>query len=421
MKFDNSPARGMRDLLPDAVAARSNLLSIIVENYGKFGYQSIETPAVESIERLTAGSSGSENQKLIFQILKRGLDPVIGADTPVNELVDLGLRFDLTVPLARYYANNQAKLRMPFRALQIAPVWRAERPQKGRFRQFVQCDIDIIGEPTVLAEIELITATSSTVKALGIDSATISVSDRRVLTAIAEEAKIASEQLATFFIVLDKLDKIGWDGVGKELDEKGISASSAQKTTELLTQLSDVQADGLAATLTKLLPSLDAQVATDLETTLNTVSQMGSLAAKFDPSLVRGMGYYTGQIFEMRDARFDFSIAGGGRYDELIGSYSGKSVPACGFSIGFERILELLGESTKRDGLAIVFEDEVDLSVVMSIATKYRADGYDVSVVRRSGSMKAQTQRLDEWGFASFVYVKAGTDANSALSIEKLD
>ncbi len=405
MKIDNSPARGMRDILPGDVRKRTETLATIVDTYTKFGYQRIETPAVESIERLTAGSSGSENQKLIYQILKRGLDDEAGKS--VNELVDLGLRFDLTVPLARYFANNQASLRMPFRALQAAPVWRAERPQKGRYRQFMQCDIDIIGEPSVLAEIELITATMQALNNLGITSAVVNVSDRRVLAAVAEQAEIDTAARASFFISLDKLDKIGWDGVREEFSKVGISQSGSEKAIEIVEQLSASPINEVATTISKLLPSVASEVVDALGLTLSTVESSGTIV-NFDPSLVRGMGYYTGQVFEVRSDAYDSSLAGGGRYDDLLTASVGKQVPACGFSIGFERITELLGDKASKSGLAVLFDKDVDLATVMNIAEKYRSEGYDVSIVPQSGSAKAQIDRLVEWEFESFVYLQSG-------------
>ena len=217
MKIDNSPARGTRDLLPANVAVRDHVLESITTVYRRFGYQRIETPALEDIARLQGGQGG-ENEKLIFQVLRRGLPDEIAADTPVRDLVDLGLRFDLTVPLTRFYGNNQAQLPSPFRSLQVGPVWRAERPQKGRYRQFYQCDIDLIGEPSVLAEAELIEATSQALAAVGLEGTTVRLSDRRFLAALAEAAGLPEASWDGFFIVLDKLDKIGWDGVRAELE-----------------------------------------------------------------------------------------------------------------------------------------------------------------------------------------------------------
>jgi histidyl-tRNA synthetase len=405
MKIDNSPARGMRDLLPEAVQKRTKALDVIVDTYAKFGYQRIETPAVESIERLTSGSSGSENQKLIYEILKRGLDPVVTAGTPLGELVELGLRFDLTVPLARFYANNQANLRMPFRALQAASVWRAERPQKGRYRQFMQCDIDMIGESSVLAEIELITATVEAITKLGIRSAQVNLSDRRVINAFADKFDIPQALRPGYLIALDKLDKLGWDGVRDEWRKIGISEASI-KASNVLGSFS-VSANA-GEVIKEYLPDLPASIADDVQLTIDMCKKSG-FPIGFWPSLVRGMGYYTGQVFEISSQDYrSGSLAGGGRYDDLLTPALGKQMPACGLSIGFERISELLGDQSAKTGLVVLFDSDVELSIVFSAAEKYRADGYDVSIVRQSGSMKAQIKRLTDWGFDSFVYLQSG-------------
>jgi histidyl-tRNA synthetase len=227
VKMDNSPARGTRDLLPDVVAARDRVLGLIQDVYRRFGYQRIETPALERIERLTAGQGG-DNEKLLFRILRRGLDERLPADTAVSDLVDMGLRYDLTVPLTRFYAQYRAELPQPFRSFQFGPVWRAERPQKGRYRQFYQCDIDLVGEPSVLAEAELIEATTAALAAVGLSGATVRLSDRRFLAALASAAGVPDAARPGFFVTVDKLDKIGWDGVTAELvGDRGLPADVA--------------------------------------------------------------------------------------------------------------------------------------------------------------------------------------------------
>src|SRR5580658_1326065 len=245
MKIDNSPARGMRDLLPADVAVRDHALESISAVYRRYGYQRIETPALENIERLQSGEGG-DNEKLVFQVLRRGLPPEVAADTSLRQLVDLGLRYDLTVPLTRFYGNNHASLPMPFRSLQVGPVWRADRPQRGRYRQFYQCDIDMIGEPSVLAEAELIEATSEALASVGLEGTTIRVSDRRFLAALAADAEVPESSWDAFFITLDKLDKIGWDGVRSELAELGFSAAGVAAVTEKIQGLVDVPAGKLA-------------------------------------------------------------------------------------------------------------------------------------------------------------------------------
>ena len=263
MKIDNSPARGMRDLLPADVAVRDHVLESIFAVYRRYGYQRIETPALENIARLSSGEGG-DNEKLIFEVLRRGLPPEVAAGTPVRELVDLGLRYDLTVPLTRFYGKNHAALPTPFRSLQVGPVWRADRPQKGRYRQFYQCDIDMIGEPTVLAESELIEATTEALAAIGLSGTTVRLSDRRFLAALASECGIPAEAQDAFFIIVDKLDKIGWDGVRAELLEAGFDAAQIAAATDKIQGLTDVPADKLAGALAESVPGLPAAVAEDL-------------------------------------------------------------------------------------------------------------------------------------------------------------
>ncbi|MGH3926224.1 MAG: ATP phosphoribosyltransferase regulatory subunit, partial [Pseudonocardiaceae bacterium] len=240
MKIDNSPPRGTRDLLPDAVAVRDHVLAAIAEIYRRFGYQRIEAPALEDLQRLTNGQGG-ENEKLIFQVLRRGLPARIEADTDVRELVDLGLRFDLTVPLTRFYGNNHGQLPLPFRSFQFGPVWRAERPQRGRYRQFYHCDIDIIGEASVLAEVELIEATTAALAAVGLAGITVRLSDRRFLSALAGSVGLPEKDWQTFFIGLDKLDKIGWAGVRRELvDDRALSATAIDKALTRVRELAEL-------------------------------------------------------------------------------------------------------------------------------------------------------------------------------------
>jgi histidyl-tRNA synthetase len=408
MKKDNSPARGTRDLLPDLVRTREHVLTAITGVYQRFGYQRIETPALEGIERLQGGQGG-ENEKLIFQILRRGLPALLDSGTPVSELIDLGLRFDLTVPLTRFYAANQSALRLPFRSMQIGPVWRAERPQRGRFRQFIQCDIDVIGEPRVLAEAELIEATTAALRAVGLADTCVRVSDRRLLGAVAQTGQLPQDSWPTFFVALDKLDKIGWDGVRAEMADKGLPADATGRVLELIEHLQNTDETKIADTLTETLPDLDERVIADLATTaacLNALGMQYGRGWQFDPTLVRGMGYYTGQIFEVSHHDMPGSLAGGGRYDRLIGLSSGRDVPACGFSIGFERITELLSQTPPARQVALLAEADVPVPDVVALATRLRADGRDVVVVPRSGKLGAQLGRLEAWGFTSVLPVQ---------------
>jgi histidyl-tRNA synthetase len=415
MKIDNSPARGMRDLLPADVAVRDHALESISAVYRRFGYQRIETPALENIERLQSGE-GADNEKLIFQVLRRGLPPEVTAGTSLRELVDLGLRYDLTVPLTRFYGNNHASLPMPFRSLQVGPVWRADRPQRGRYRQFYQCDIDMIGEPSVLAEAELIEATSEALAVVGLTGTTIRVSDRRFLAALAADAGVPESSWKAFFITLDKLDKIRWDGVRSELVELGFSPDRVAAVAEKIQGLVDVPGGKLAGALADSLPGLPAVVIEDLSATAASLQRLAAereLSWQFDPTLVRGLGYYTGQVFEIIHPGMSGSVAGGGRYDKLIGRSLGHDVPACGFAIGFERIVDLLSQQSRqrsRDAIAVLIEGEVPVADALAVAREMRrAAGPEraVEVVRRSGKFGAQLKRLEAAGFDGFVVVRA--------------
>ena len=409
MRIDNSPARGMRDLLPADVAIRDHVLESISAVYRRFGYQRIETPALEDIARLQSGQGG-ENEKLAYQVLRRGLPPEVPAGTALIDLVDLGLRYDLTVPLTRFYGHNHARLPVPFRSLQVGPVWRAERPQKGRYRQFHQCDIDMIGEPSVLAEAELIEATSLALAAIGLDGTTIRLSDRRFLAALAAECGIAEGVRDAFFIALDKLDKIGWQGVRSELAGLGLSAAVVSAVEEKIRGLVGLPAGKLASALAEAVPGLDGAVIADLALTVSCLDRLAasrSLSWQFDPTLVRGLGYYTGQVFEVTHPDMSGSVAAGGRYDRLIGRSLGHDVPACGFSIGFERIMDLLSRDAARDAVAVLVEDGVPVADALELAREMRAErpGLVVETVRRSGKFGAQLKRLEAAGFGGFVLV----------------
>jgi histidyl-tRNA synthetase len=407
MRIDNSPARGMRDLLPADVAVRDHVLSSIVAVYRRFGYQRIETPALEDIGRLQSGE-GADNEKLVYEVLRRGLPPVVAAETPVRELVDLGLRYDLTVPLTRFYGNHHAALPVPFRSLQIGPVWRAERPQKGRYRQFYQCDIDMIGEASVLAEAELIEATAAALAAIGLTGTTIRLNDRRFWSALALDIGVPADVQAAFFITLDKLDKIGWDGVRAELFELGLSAEQVDSVEQKIRGLEGLPGDKLAEALAEAVPGLAASVIDDVSVTAACLDRLAGVEWAFDPTLVRGMGYYTGQVFEIVRPDVSFSLAGGGRYDKLIGRSLGYDVPACGFSIGFERIVDLLARHESREAVAVLAEPDVAVPDALEVARELRfAAGPDcvVEMVRRSGKFGAQLKRLETAGFSGFVRV----------------
>jgi histidyl-tRNA synthetase len=405
----------MRDLLPADTATRDHVLAAITGVYASYGYQRIETPALEGIDRLQSGQ-GADNEKLIYQVLKRGLPAEVAAGTPLRDLVDLGLRYDLTVPLTRFYGANQARLPVPFRSLQVGPVWRAERPQKGRYRQFHQCDIDIIGEPTVLAEAELIEATTEALAAVGLADVTVRLSDRRFLTAVAEAARIPAQEQAAFFITLDKLDKIGWDGVRAELAGGAIAPEAATAAADLIAAVRDIPAGKLADGIADAVPGLPGDVAADLAATaacLERLTATRHLAWEFDPTLVRGMGYYTGQVFEVITPGFGGSVAGGGRYDKLIGRSLGRDVPACGFSIGFERITDLIASRPPRNAVAVLTEPDVYPADALAIARGLRAEGHVTEVIRRSGKLAAQLTRLEGAGFTAYLHLRADDAAHA--------
>jgi histidyl-tRNA synthetase len=416
MKIDNSPARGMRDLLPADVAVRDHVLESVAAVYRRFGYQRIETPALEDIGRLTSGQGG-ENEKLAYWVLRRGLPASVPAGTSVRDLVDLGLRYDLTVPLTRFYGHNHASLPLPFRSLQVGPVWRAERPQRGRYRQFYQCDIDMIGEASVLAEGELIEATSEALAVVGLEGTTVRVSDRRLLSALAAECGVPDEGWEPFFITVDKLDKIGWDGVRDELVGLGFDPGVVSAVQETIQGLVGVPGAKLAEALTDSLPGLSSDVVSDLADTAACLDRLAgerALSWQFDPTLVRGLGYYTGQVFEIIHPDMSGSVAGGGRYDKLIGRSLGHDVPACGFSIGFERIVDLLGRRVARDAVAVLVEPDVPVVDALEVARDLReafGAGRVVETVRRSGKFGAQLKRLEAAGFTGFVLVSVAHGA----------
>jgi histidyl-tRNA synthetase len=388
----------MRDVLPDEVALRDWAMAQILAVYRRHGFVRIETPAVESL-RLLLRSDGGENEKLIYKILKRG-EKLATAGRP-EDMADLGLRFDLTVPLVRYYAHNHARLPQPLKAIQIGPVWRAERPQQGRYRQFTQCDIDVLGVASEVAEIELILATSEALAALGLKDLTVRLNDRRVLSAMVAHCGFDPARAGSVFIALDKLDKIGREAVAAELREAGHPAHAAERLLELL---------GSAATpaaLRSLLASeADESVWGGLQRILDTVTAQaaGRFRLLFDATLVRGMGYYTGPIFEVQHGDSPSSIAGGGRYDRMVGKFIGRDVPATGFSIGFERVIGILmerGSSTEADArrVALVFDETMDLAPALGLARDLREQGRHVLMEVRGKRLGKQLQELEARGY----------------------
>ncbi len=413
--MDNGPPRGTRDLLPDSVARREAVGAELASSYARFGFRRIETPCIEDIERLSSGEGG-DNEKLIYKILRRGLDRDLAAGVAVGDLVDLGLRYDLTVPLTRFYASNAGKLPMPFRAMQIGPVWRAERPQRGRFRQFTQCDIDTVGEPSVLAEAELLEGTLAALGAIGIDRVTVRVNDRRLLAALAAEVGVGESALRAFYVILDKLDKIGWRGVRDELVEQGHPDTVGGRCEQIVSSVAEADSPAQAiARAADLLPRMVEVVLTELRATFDALSRVevaapaGALTPRLDLTVVRGMGYYTGQIFELAHPDAPSSIAGGGRYDDLVGRSLGRKVPACGISIGFDRVVEMARFAPPDLGVAILHSSEVPPSEVLGVARHLRSEGNPATLVERRGQLKVQLETLHSAGYSSFVVVEPGS------------
>ena len=410
MALSKKPVTGMKDILPAEMQIRDYCISVIKDTYGKFGFTSIETPCVENIANLTS-KQGGDNEKLIFKILKRG--EKLNLETAQNEadLVDGGLRYDLTVPLVRFYSNNGANLPNPFKALQIGPVWRADRPQRGRYRQFYQCDIDILGEPSNLAEIELILATTTTLGKLGFKGFEIRINERRILKAMAAYSGFSEEDYDSVFITLDKMDKIGLDGVEKELKEAGYGDETVDKYLYLFKGMENAS-NGFVWLTEEIKDFLEADVKDNLGEIITSVEAVKSADFKmvFDPTLVRGMSYYTGTIFEIAIPEFGGSCGGGGRYDKMVGKFTGNDVPACGFSIGFERIVLLLLESgyqipNAKKKTAYLIEKGMPtdrLCEVMKEAQNARANGEQILVSRMNKNKKFQKEQLMKEGYNDF-------------------
>lgn len=411
MALNKKPVTGMKDILPAEMQLRDYCISVIKETYGKFGFTSIETPCVETIGNLNS-KQGGENEKLIFKILKRGEKLNLEEAKEEADLVDGGLRYDLTVPLVRFYSNHANELPSPFKALQIGNVWRADRPQRGRYRQFMQCDIDILGEPSNLAEIELILATTTTLGRLGFRDFVIRINERRILKAMAAYSGFAEADFDTVFIILDKMDKIGEDGVVGELVKSGFAEESALKYMALFKELEENggSVEWLADTLKD---HLEPDVAKSLSEIIESVraTKSSDFEIVFDPTLVRGMSYYTGTIFEISIPQFGGSCGGGGRYDKMVGRFTGKDVPACGFSIGFERIILLMMENgfqipDQPKKTAYLIEKGVSgdrLCEVIAQAQEARKDGSQVLVARMNKNKKFQKEQLTQESYTDFV------------------
>ena len=389
MAKDINPPRGMRDFLPAEKAKRESVLGVIKGVYSSFGFQEVETPALENLDRLTSGQGG-DNEKLAYRVMKRGAELETALTTPsdVDGLADLGLRFDLTVPLTRFYATNRASLPTVFKAIQIGPVWRAERPQKGRYRQLVQCDIDIIGDDSALAEIELLTASLATLDALGLTGAVIRVNHRELLLSLLDSFGVKETDRSSALITLDKLDKIEISGVVAELSERLGEAVSGKAKAWL--EAADVSVPSVLAPL---------------------FSAVAVGRLRFDPSLVRGMGYYTGTIFEIEMPGEGSSIGGGGRYDGMVGKWLGTDVPAVGISIGFERVVELVSAPASSNGVLLVLEDSSleTINTAIRFQKELIASGKSVRLELKPKKLNILLDSMLEAGFTEFALVSGGT------------
>ena len=414
MALSKKPVNGMKDILPAEMEIRDYVTSVIKDTYRSFGFTPIETPCMENIANLSS-KQGGENEKLIFKVLKRGEKLNLETAKEEADVVDFGMRYDLTVPLSRFYSNNANNLPTPFKALQIGSVWRADRPQRGRYRQFTQCDIDILGEPSNLAEIELITATTTTIGRLGFENFEIRINERRILKAMAAYSGFIEDQYDSVFITQDKMDKIGVDGVAEELEKDGYAKESIDKYLGLFKLLEDKKdvAEGVAFLADTLGEYLDPEVVNNMKEIAAAVNatKAAEFTLVFDPTLVRGMSYYTGTIFEIAMPELGAACGGGGRYDKMIGKFTGNDVPACGFSIGFERIILLLmengfkiPESPKKVAYLVEKGYPADKLVeVMKQAKEARENGQQVLVVRMNKNKKFQKEQLNKEGYEEFV------------------
>jgi len=416
MALKKKPVTGMKDMLPVEMEIRDYVIQMIKDTYKTFGFSSMETPCVEHIENLCS-KQGGDNEKLIFKILKRGEKLKLETAETEADLVDGGLRYDLTVPLARYYANHANELPSPFKAMQIGNVWRADRPQRGRFRQFVQCDIDILGEASNLAEIELILATTAMLGKLNFKNFTVCINDRNILKAMAAYSGFREEDYDEVFIILDKMDKIGAEGVASELNELGgYTQDNVDTYLALFDEITD-DIEGIRFCKEKLQGFLDPAIADGMEMIISSVesAKEAEFKIKFDPTLVRGQSYYTGTIFEIRMDEFGGSVAGGGRYDKMIGKFTGQDIAACGFSIGFERIAMLLLENgyecgNKKEKKAYLIDKNMPqegILKVLAMAKEDRANGKQVLIVNMKKNKKFQKDQLVEEGYSDIKEVYA--------------
>lgn len=414
MAIDSKPVRGTKDFLPQEVVLRDAVQSVILDTYRSYGFQRINTPVMEDIDRLT-GSDGGENLSLIFKILKRGQKLNLEQENlQENDLADSGLRYDLTLPLSRYYANNRHHLMSPFKCIQIDKVFRAERPQKGRLREFYQCDIDIIGDSSVNSEIELIYVTSKALLNIGFDDFTIRINDRRILADLIVSSGFSAEDVSSVCIVFDKLDKVGTEGVQQELLEKGYDDAVVS------TFIANISSDNTIEAIEKICSN--SEVIADVKKVINDISSLsqGKFNIVYDKSLVRGMGYYTGMIFEIVSSKFSSSVAGGGRYDKMIGRFLNEDVPAVGFSIGFERICEILKETNSfikdtSSRVAMIYDASDNYTEVLSKSEELRQEGFVVATYKRGKKLGKQLDSLLEQGFTHSYIFNESTEVKALI------
>jgi len=419
------PMRGMRDILPGEAGVRLHTLQVIRDAYRQHGFFEIETPIVETMETLTSSGAG-ENEKLMFKVLKRGerLDAALGGSE--DDLVDAALRFDLTVPLARFYSINQSKLPKPFYAMQLGPVFRAERPQRGRFRQFMQTDIDVLGDPSYLAEVQLLIAATSALHKIGLEGFEIHLNDRRILEFILHELEIPDDRHMAAMIALDKLDKQSVAEVIADLEVKGIEGDRGTQLVSVLGQLSD------ASSLKAL---GDLGVPKELSANLGAIQQHVGTSVRdvpviFDPLIVRGIGYYTSTVYEIVHPRWSGSIGGGGRYDQLLTRF-GADAPACGVSLGFERVVGLVEElgllrETGSRRLTVIFEPDHQTAEALSKARHFRREGFLVTLLAHQSGARSPMKRLAlaaeelkaEGSVDSFYHYTVGADEAPRLLMQ---
>lgn len=401
--------KGMKDILPQEQRMRDFVQSKILETYKANGFERISTPILEDSENLDK-SDGGDNLNLIFKVLKRGekLTSALSKENPTEkDLSDMGLRYDLTLPLTRFFAANKNELSFPFKVIQTDRAYRAERPQKGRMREFVQCDIDILGDSSVNAEVELIDVTANAMLSIGFSDFYININDRRILKNMLETMGFLPETIDSVCVTFDKLDKIGADGIKNELFEKHFPEKSINLLTEFILQ-GNITLENVLAKCSN--PSLGD----DLKYIIKTSKEIskGKYDVKYCPNLVRGQGYYTGVVFEIGSPFFSGAIAGGGRYDNLIGKFTGQNVPAVGFSIGFERICSILTEQNykipgEKERCALIYDDSVDFPKVMKNASSLRND-YNVAIFKKAKKAGPQFDMLEKQGFSKFAVIKDG-------------